>query len=124
MTTFFAPTDLRVVDPRPTATPTEADEETVRELLTARLDGEDLTRALRALGLLPYERVLNPNARDAWTRQPAPLVSEGVAPSTHCRNGHLRTEYTYVDINGALRCRQCRRIYDRERDAKRKAMKR
>lgn len=108
MTTFFAPTDLRVVDPRPTAGPSESDESVVRDLLTARLSGDDLTRALQALGLLPYERTLNPGMPANW--KPA---RPGVTAT--CRNGHPRDQFSSVRNDGYARCRLCRQAYNKRK---------
>lgn len=86
MTTFFAPTDLRVVDPRPAVGPSESDESVVRDLLTARLSGDDLTRALRALGLAPYERTVKASA---------------------CKNNHDRRKHSKLDRRGHWYCVAC-----------------
>lgn len=87
------PSDLREVDPRPTARPTATDESVVRELLGARLAGADLTSALQALGLEPYERV--------------PVTERTYGPGEVCRNGHSRAEHSFVEQHGWNRCRKC-----------------
>lgn len=111
MTSFFTPTDLRVVDPRATAGPSESDESVVRDLLTARLSGDDLTRALQALGLDDYERAHNPKARDAWTRT---VTVRTPRDSTHCIRGHLRSTYSRRTKTGQWRCRECERLQKRQ----------
>lgn len=93
MTAYFAPADLRMVDPRPTARPTATDESVVRELLGARLAGDDLTTALQALGLEPYERVVN--------------TERTYAVGEVCRNGHSRIEHSFVEQHGWNCCRKC-----------------
>lgn len=108
MTTFFAPTDLRVVDPRPAVGPSESDESVVRDLLTARLSGDDLTRALRALGLAPYERTVNPAARDAWMRPVREAPKRVAAQSASvCKNNHDRRKHSKLDRRGHWYCVAC-----------------
>ncbi|WP_336698236.1 hypothetical protein [Curtobacterium sp. USHLN213] len=96
MTAFFAPEDLRVVDPRPTAQVREPDVRIVRELLATRLTGDDLTLTLQALGLEPYET----------HRVPERAYADGDV----CRNGHSRREHSFVDPKGWSYCRKCRSI--------------
>lgn len=115
---FFTPSDLRTVDPRP-APSLDAEEAIVRELLATRLTGDDLHRALQALGLEDYQRTLNPKARDAWMRT---SVMSKPSTGTHCRNNHLRAEHSTMDRSGHWYCSKCRReAYARRMEAKKVA---
>jgi hypothetical protein len=98
MAHFYAPEDLRTEDPRP-APPRDNEEAVVRELLIGRLTGDELTNALQALGLEPYERAATPLT--AFT------------PSEQCRNGHNRRIHSSLDRRGWARCRKC----DTDREA-------
>lgn len=114
---FFGPRDLREVDPRP-APSMDPDESTVRAMLEARFDGDDLTHVMQALGLLPYERTLNPTASDAWTRNSTiGIRTDGV----NCRNGHERAVYSKRDNKGAWYCRACNSERVRVRRERQKA---
>lgn len=110
MTTFYGPTDLREIDPRP-APPLTAAEDVVRDLLEARLAGVELIRALQALGLNDYERTHNPKARDAWTQTAVVRTSRD---STHCIRGHLRSTHSRRTKTGQWRCRECERLQKRQ----------
>lgn len=110
MTAFFTPTDLRTVDPRPAVAPTAADERAVRELLSARLTGDDLARALEALGLEPLTRTEHPDLPAGW--KPA---KPGVTAT--CRNGHPRDQFSSVRNDGYARCRVCRQQYNKRKAA-------
>lgn len=102
--------------------PTPEQSTAMTRMVTKHAANDDESQTmLQMLGILPSVGARNPTARDAWTRTQNKLNTGDPTISKHCRNGHLRTEYTYVDVNGSLRCRQCRRIYDRARDAKRRA---
>jgi hypothetical protein len=119
MTAYFAPTDLREVDPRPAELILDTEEAIVRELLASRLHGDELNRALQALGLEPYERMLNTAGRDAWVRNSTiGTRTDGV----NCLNGHERAVYSTRDSKGAWYCRECNRIsVARRAQAKREA---
>lgn len=95
MTAPFQPQDLRIVDPRPTRVP-DAEEDTVRELLRARLEGDALTSALQALGLAPYDRHV--------------VIETAFPAGDVCRNGHDRRQFSVLDRNGWAYCRRCKSI--------------
>jgi hypothetical protein len=107
--TFFTPTDLREVDPRP-APSLDAEEATVRRMLEARFIGDELTRALQALGLEPYERSVNPNARDAWMRitKPTRHSERDARRQIACPKGHPRATHSAEDRRGRPYCLTCR----------------
>ena len=115
--TFYGPADLRWVDPRPTPAPSKSDEDVVRELLATRLSGDELNRALQALGLTSYERVLNPRGRDAWTRR---KPGNANMSSTHCKNEHPRAQFSRIGADGYWRCMACERASKARQRAKRK----
>lgn len=119
MTAFFAPTDLRTVDPRPAEQSLDAEEATVRELLAARLHGDELTAALQMLGLDPYTR--NLNDRDALTRKPIQKRHEDdprlTRNQTHCKRGHERAEHTIENRAGVPYCLVCKAADGKRRSA-------
>lgn len=68
---------------------------------------------LMMLGVIPSESAFNPDARDAWTKkmprhEPVyATVATASDGSMHCRNGHLRSDYSYKNVHGKIRCRAC-----------------
>jgi len=63
---------------------------------------------LMMLGVIPSESAFNPTARDAWTKAKPNVTAKGT-----CKNGHVREVHTYVNSDGAMRCRECRRVSNR-----------
>lgn len=117
-TVFYAPTDLRWVDPRPTITPND-DTAVVRELLAARLAGDELTRALRALGLEEYERAADsPTFIPLSRRESRTRLEERQRRQKECPQGHPRSTHGTRDVNGRFYCRTCKEaIGQRRREA-------
>lgn len=70
-------------------------------------DPDERLMFLQMLGLAEYESAFNPAARDAWTKKRPAKVR---VQSLKCRNGHLRSEYGFEDVNGKTQCRECRRL--------------
>lgn len=106
MTVFYGPKDLREVDPRP-APSLAAEEAIVRSMFEARLTGDELTVTLQMLGLLPDERELLPWKKQSRPRMPRPTIEAARDGSTSCKRGHLRSEYSFLDPRGRVRCRKC-----------------
>lgn len=120
--TFYGPADLRWVDPRPTPAPSKSDEDVVRDMFTAALSGDDLSRALQALGLEPYERTLNESGRDAWTRRTSKRYKaereRDARRQRECPRGHSRSVHSARDITGRIYCMTCKSA---DGEARRKA---
>lgn len=119
--TAYAPTDLREADPRPAEPVLDAEEAIVRELLTTRLHGDELMRALQALGLEEYDRTFNPKGRDAWTRKPLHKRHDNdprlTRNQTHCKRGHKRAEHTIENRAGVAYCLSCKAADGKRRSA-------
>jgi len=81
----------------------------------AQSDAE-LETFLKMFGILPSESFFNPNARDAWARNPA-----GVDRTVTCRRGHLWSENTYRTPDGGRYCRACKRYTNSLRNEKKRA---
>jgi len=89
--------------------PTPEQSAAMIRLTSSRTDNNTQAETLlMILGVIPSESAFNPTARDAWTKA-KPTVNE----SGTCKNGHVREVYTYVNSDGAMRCRECRRISNR-----------
>lgn len=97
------------------ATDEQADAMTVHVDAHTADPGERLM-FLQMLGLAEYESGFNPDARDAWTKK-----RPEKKPSLNCRNGHPRSEYGFKRANGATRCRECRRLENARRAARKRA---
>lgn len=94
--------------------PTPEQSSAMVRLATKHADSDSQAETLlMMLGIIPSESAFNPTAHDAWTRKPPrheptyANVEVGLDGSTMCRNGHVRSDYSYMNAQGKVRCRAC-----------------
>jgi hypothetical protein len=90
-------------------TPRSADVVAAVQTVVKHAPADDREVILSALGLTPYTRAVNPNARDK-------VMHTAPNPETECLRGHARIDHAYKDKHGHWVCRTCKR----ESEARRK----
>jgi hypothetical protein len=97
--------------------PTSEQSDAMTRMVAARsTSNAEWETMLQMLGIIPSKGAFNPTARDAWTKKPTrvpdkkPNVAVASDGSTECKNGHIRSQYSFLDPRGHVRCRKCHAV--------------